>query len=564
MKKSKWKIYLLCLMVGVANVSFAGCSKSGTDKNSTNTKTQSNSAGSTSDVTEEDVKANAELVIEPEYSAEELSSDYDENNAVMISLEQNQISCDSQKISVSGSVITILKSGTYVLQGELEDGSIVVDIDDDDIVRLVFAGVDITSKSSAPVYVKEAKETIITLKENTINTISDAAEYVLENEEDNEPNAAIFSKDDLAINGSGTLKIQANYNHGIQGKDDVVLISGKIEINSVGDAIVGKDSVVIKESDITIESEASGIKGTNTEGGKGYVYLDNPTIAITSKDDGIHADVKVLLNGGTLTIEDSYEGLEACILRINDGDITIHSSDDGINATNGSSEDMMGGMTGGNMQMPGGNQGNMQMPNGDNQGNAQMPDGSQGFGQEDDSDDTTTEALQVLDVVLEVNGGTVYVEADGDGIDSNGSVMINGGCVYIDGPTNGGNGALDYATECQVNGGVLVAAGSLGMEMAADSNSQVPCVNIAFENTYDGGTEITIQKESGEEVISYTPSKSFSSFVLSHDGLEKGSNYVIYANGTEVESFTVSDTITSVGNTSQMGMGADMGRGGQR
>lgn len=431
------------------------------------------------------------MVIEPEYSAEELSSDYDENNAVMISLEQNQISCDSQKISVSGSVITILKSGTYVLQGELEDGSIVVDIDDD-IVRLVFAGVDITSKSSAPVYVKEAKETIITLKENTINTISDAAEYVLENEEDNEPNAAIFSKDDLTINGSGTLKIQANYN------------------------------------------------------------------------DGIHADVKVLLNGGTLTIEDSYEGLEACILRINDGDITIHSSDDGINVTNGSSEDMMGGMTGGNMQMPGGNQGNMQMPNGDNQGNAQIPDGSQGFGQEDDSDDTTTEALQVLDVVLEVNGGTVYVEADGDGIDSNGSVMINGGCVYIDGPTNGGNGALDYATECQVNGGILVAAGSLGMEMAPDSNSQVPCVNIAFENTYDGGTEITIQKESGEEVISYTPSKSFSSFVLSHDGLEKGSNYVIYANGTEVESFTVSDTITSVGNTSQMGMGADMGRGGQR
>lgn len=431
-----------------------------------------------------------------------------------------------------------------------------------------------------------AQETIITLKENTTNTISDAAEYVLENEEDNEPNAAIFSKDDLAINGSGTLKIQANYNHGIQGKDDVVLISGKIEINSVGDAIVGKDSVVIKESDITIESEASGIKGTNSEGGKGYVYLDNPTIAITSKDDGIHAntvvqmdggnvkinaqddgihaDVKVLLNGGTLTIEDSYEGLEACILRINDGDITIHSSDDGINATNGSSEDMMGGMTGGNMQMPGGNQGNMQMPNGDNQGNAQMPDGSQGFGQEDDSDDTTTEALQVLDVVLEVNGGTVYVEADGDGIDSNGSVMKNGGCVYIDGPTNGGNGALDYATECQVNGGVLVAAGSLGMEMAPDSNSQVPCVNIAFENTYDGGTEITIQKESGEEVISYTPSKSFSSFVLSHDELEKGSTYVIYENGTEVESFTVSDTITSVGNTSQMGMGADMGRGGQR
>lgn len=558
----KRKILALGLVLLTINFAVTGCNNSAVSKNTSNTD------GEDSEASAEAVSANAELEIKPEYSDEELSSEYDKSNAVSITLADDKTECSSDKVSVDGNVITILKSGTYILKGELSDGRIVVDIDDDGIVRLVLAGVTITSEDNAPVYVKEAKETIITLEENTTNTITDAQTYVLEDEEKNEPNAAIFSKDDLAVNGTGTLEVHANYNHGIQSKDDLIIISGTLNITAAGDGIVGKDSVLVKEADITIESGNAGIKGTSTESGRGYVYLDSPTlditsvgdglhsntvvqmdggdVTITSEDDGIHADIKVLINGGTLDIAESYEGIEGCIIIINDGDIAINSSDDGINASNGSGSEMTGAIVGGMKD--------------------RMQDRAPGYfsenGQERgiDTAPEDTSAILILDVKLEINGGRIYVNAEGDGIDSNGNVVMNGGAVCVDGPQNGGNGALDYDSSFAVNGGVLVAVGSAQMAMAPSDSSEINSVNIALENYYDGGTEFVFKDSEGNEIISYTPAKKFNSIVFSSEKLKTGESYVVYADGEEIETITVSDVVTTSGNVSQ-GMGGHMGGG---
>lgn len=564
----KRKIMALGLVFLTINFAVTGCNNSAVSKNTGNTDSED------SEVSAEAINANAELEIKPEYSDEELSSEYDKSKAVSITLADDKTECNSDKVSVDGNVITILKSGTYIFKGELSDGRIVVDIDDDDIVRLVLAGVTITSGDSAPIFVKEAKETIITLEENTTNTITDAETYVLEDEEKSEPNAAIFSKDDLAVNGTGTLVVHANFNHGIQSKDDLVIISGTLNITSVGDGIVGKDSVLVKEADITIESGNAGIKGTGTESGRGYIYLDSPTLDITSvgdglhsntvvwmdggdvtiksEDDGIHADIKVLINGGTLDIAESYEGIEGCIIIINDGDIAINSSDDGLNASNGSGSEMTGGMAGGMKDR-------MQDRAPENAAGDRMKDGT---GNNENKEDTAADAsaILILDVKLEINGGRIYVNAEGDGVDSNGDVVMNGGTVYVDGPQNGGNGALDYDSSFAVNGGVLVAVGSSQMAMAPSDSSAINSVNIALENYYDGGTEIVMKDSEGNEIISYTPAKKFNSFVFASEKLKTGENYVVYADGEEIVTITVSDVVTTSGNVSP-GMGGHMGGG---
>lgn len=315
----KRRIPALCLVLLIVNLAVAGCNDSTVSKKSDNGTDNTGSADNQPSA--EAVSTNAELEIRPEYSDEELCSEYDKSNAVSIVLADDKTECKSDKVRVDENIITILKSGTYILQGELSDGRIVVDIDDDDIVRLVLSGVTITSGDSAPIFVKEAKETILTLEENTTNIITDADTYIFENEEDDEPNAAIFSKDDLAVNGTGTLVINANYNHGIQSKDDLVIISGTINIKSKGDSIVGKDSVLIKEADITIESGNAGIKGTSVESGKGYIYLDNPVIDITSVGDGLHSDTVVQMDGGDVSIKTEDDGIHADIKVLINGGI---------------------------------------------------------------------------------------------------------------------------------------------------------------------------------------------------------------------------------------------------
>lgn len=642
-------ISIICISVLSLSVVLSGCQSKSSSKNNSEVSNQT----STLDEDETDTSNIAKFEIDPDYTADELDYDYDEAEVVAITLNGDNISCKSLDVNIDGSTITIQKAGTYLLSGTLTDGNIIVDSDDKENVRLIFNGVEISNSTTTPLYIKNAEKMIITLVDGTENTVSDGENYILDDESNNEPNGTIFSKDDLVINGLGSLTINANYNHGIQSKNLLKIISGNIDIISNGDSIIGKDGVIVKEAVINIESQEDGIKATKVEENKGYIYLDNPeitikakkdgiqavtrlyvkdgkynietgetnensqsnsdtstdysrkgmkagvnitiengeytidseddgihsnnsitvnagTVNIASKDDGVHADTELTINNGDIKVSESDEGLEAKYITINDGNIDITSSDDGINASSGLSTILDSGNApgaGNRPEMPANengeedaNAGNRpEMPANENSENIlgnngrMMPGGGQGGFDESDGSE------------LVINGGIVHVNAGGDGIDSNGTITINGGEIYVDGPTSGGDGALDYADTCEINGGILVATGSIGMATAPTSGSTQYSVNAAFSKTYNGGTKVTVKDSSGNEVLTYTPAKNFQSFVFSTDKLKSGETYTIYAGDTQEGTFTVSDITTTVGNVSSgMGGGKPGGMQGGR
>ncbi|XCP85677.1 carbohydrate-binding domain-containing protein [Roseburia hominis] len=244
---------------------------------------------------------------EGKYSEEKLDDTWDENAAISLKLEEDRISASGVSetgmdgVMIEGSTATISKAGTYILSGSLKDGQIVVDADKNDYVKLVLNGADITCADSAPIYSKGGN-LIITLAENTENTVTDGESYVFEEGED-EPSAAIFAKDDLSFNGKGALYVNANYNHAVQSKDDLKFVAGTYVMKAAGDAVVGKDSVSVKDGNFTIESGEDGIKATNIEDpGKGYVLIENGTFQITAGGDGIQAETLLRVNDGKLDI----------------------------------------------------------------------------------------------------------------------------------------------------------------------------------------------------------------------------------------------------------------------
>lgn len=624
-------ISIICISVLSLSVVLSGCQSKSSSKNNSEVSNQT----STLDEDETDTSNISKFEIDPDYTADELDYDYDEAEVVAITLNGDNISCKSSDVNIDGSTITIQKAGTYLLSGTLTDGNIIVDSDDKENVRLIFNGVEISNSTTTPLYIKNAEKTIVTLVDGTENTLSDGENYILDDESNNEPNGTIFSKDDLVINGLGSLTINANYNHGIQSKNLLKIISGNIDIISNGDSIIGKDGVIVKEAVINIESQEDGIKATKVEENKGYIYLDNPeiiikakkdgiqavtclyvkdgkynietgetnensqsnsdtsidysrkgmkagvditiengeytidseddgihsnnsitvnagTVNIASKDDGVHADTEFTINNGDIKVSETDEGLEAKYITINDGNIDITTSDDGINASSGSSTTLDSGNAPGAGNRP-------EMPANENSENTlgnngrMMPGGGQGGFNESDGSE------------LVINGGIVHVNAGGDGIDSNGTITINGGEIYVDGPTSGGDGALDYADTCEINGGILVATGSIGMATAPTSGSTQYSVCAAFSKTYNGGTKVTVKDSSGNEVLTYTPAKNFQSFVFSTDKLKSGETYTIYAGDTQEGTFTVSDITTTVGNVSSgMGGGKPGGMQGGR
>ena len=215
----------------------------------------------------------------------------------------NSISVDGTGATVSNNKVTITAGGTYSINGSLSDGQIIVDSPDLNNVYLVLNNVDLTCTNSAPIYVKAAENAIIVLPEGTTNTITDGENYVLQDATSDEPNSAIFSKDDLTIKGEGSLTVNANYNDGITSKDDLKITGGNITVNSADDGIRGKDSITIKGGNIIVNAQGDGLKSTNTEDTtKGYISIESGTLNITAGCDGIQAESNVTVLDGNITI----------------------------------------------------------------------------------------------------------------------------------------------------------------------------------------------------------------------------------------------------------------------
>jgi hypothetical protein len=271
-------------------------------------------------------------------SAKELSlgtSDtVDSSNVVNITLDGTTAQCDSSDVTIEDSVVTITSTGIYYLTGTLSDGQIVVDCSKDDEVELVLNNVDISCSTNAPIYVKSANKTVITLETDSNNSISDtrASKSDSDDDEDDTPNGAIYSDDDLTINGDGSLTITANYGNGIATKDNLRVSGGSVTINASNHALKGNDSVTIKDCTLNLTCVGDGIKSKSSDSDdKGYIVIESGDITINSQGDCIKS-------GGYTNILD--------------GTFNLTSANGHTNASAHSSEFGGGGFGGGGMQMP--------------------------------------------------------------------------------------------------------------------------------------------------------------------------------------------------------------------
>lgn len=572
------KLLALFCATALSMTVVAGCAgKNSSTDNIVSTETEVN-AEETAAQSETGTFSSADM-----FTERDLAGTYEESEAVYVTFSDDGITGETAGVAINGQTVTITEEGTYVFSGTLSEGQIVVDADDAK-VQIVLDNVDITCASSAAVYVKSAEKVFVTLAEGSQNTLRNTDEYVAV--DDNNIDAVIFAKSDLTLNGTGSLTIVSAEGHGIVSKDDLKITGGTYDITAAGHALSGKDSVriadgtfiltaekdgihsgnedneekgyiYIADGDFTITSDGDGMdasnivqiedgtfditagggaayslkthesdmpggpgggmpqngerpdgeimpqdtttdeSGTSTKGIKagGSMYLNGGTYQIDSADDsihsnanitiadgtytlatgddGVHADDALIVNGGTITVTESYEGLEGLTVTINDGTIDITARDDGINATGGE---------------------------------------------------------------MELNGGYFHILAGGDGMDSNGDLTINGGEIYIDGPSDNGNSAIDYGdrSSAYVNGGTLVAIGSSGMAEGMSDSSKQKVLMVKLGEQMEAG-DVVLTDSEGNVIVSYTALKSYDCVIISTAEVESGATYTLTTSGTTTE-----------------------------
>lgn len=530
------------------------------------------------------------------------------NNGIDIVFSGSIVTCSGSGVTVNGSTVTITAEGTYILSGTLDNGMVIVDTDKQTKVQLVCSGVSIHSDTSAPLYIRQADKVFLTLAEGTENSLSNGGSFKAIDE--NSIDSVIFSKEDLTINGSGSLNVTSPAGHGIVSKDELTITGGQITVQSASHGITGKDNVCIDGAAVSIFSGKDGIQADIDEDESlGFVYIANGSFTIeaagdgistssqlqinggsfdivtgggsvngeahTSEnwgnmgggrpggmgggrpggmggnrpgsmgggskgsspdtvteedstsikgiksasglvinngtfridsaddaihsnanitvnggsftiatgDDGFHADAALTINAGTVSITESYEGLEGLSILLAGGDITLVASDDGLNAAGGNDESGFGGFRGGDM-----------------------------FAASPDS-------------YIIISGGTLFVNASGDGIDSNGDLTVTGGNTVVEGPTDGANGPLDYGGSASISGGTLAVTGSMQMAQSVKSDGQGV---LAFSvGNQAGRTAWEIRDSQGNVLISGQPQKAYSCIVASCPEMVSGQTYTV-------------------------------------
>lgn len=223
-----------------------------------------------------------------------------------ITLNGDSIASQGAGISVDGTTVTIISKGTYEISGKLDDGQIIVDVPDADNVRLVMNGVEMSCSSSCPVYVMSGNKVVLLMAEGTVNTFTDSPAYTKVYEDGSLPNACIYSRVDMVINGSGTLKVNGNYNNGIGCKNDLKILGTTIEANGFKNGIKGNDSIVITDhAVITVDAGNDGVK-SDQEGrlDKGFIYIKSGSLAVKAGDDALQAyNAMVILEGVSISYD---------------------------------------------------------------------------------------------------------------------------------------------------------------------------------------------------------------------------------------------------------------------
>lgn len=486
-----------------------------------------------------------------------------------ITLSDSGSTCDAAGVVIDGSTVTITAGGAYSLTGSLSDGQLVIAAPEDAKVTLTLNGVSLIKRGHAAIYAPSADKLILTSAPGSENLIQSTGVFAASDKVD----AAVYARCDLTLSGGGVLNISSHTGHAVYSKDDIKLKSGTVNLEAALKGLYGKDSVTIDggvlSADVGTDALAStggdgkgairinggtlnllaqkdGLDATgeilvtggeltlnagNGKEGKGLasdasitvsggtltvsavddalstpgaVTLSGGTLCLSSSDDGIHAGGRLTLSGCELSILQCYEGLEAQVVEISGGEVRINARDDGINAAGGNDGSNRNGIFGGDP-----------------------------FGSEEEA-------------LISFSGGRVWINAQGDGVDSNGYLRVSGGELYVSGPTNSGNGALDYGIEGSITGGTVVAVGAPGMAVNFGESSTQGSILLTLQGEQDAGSTVSICDEKARILAHFEPEKRYSCVVISAPGLCDGGSYTV-AVGTELYDITLDGLIYGSG-----------------
>ena len=576
----------------IAALGLTGCSTaSGTTLTSGTSTVHSAVSGTTAGTSTSNTAAGQTLDAQTHYTNEDLT--WDSSGEKTIDLA-NPTATDG--VSVENGTITITSGGTYRLTGEYS-GQVKIEATKTDTVRLVLDNAKITNSTGAAINVVSAAEAIIYTAAGTTNTVADEANYTATGDDD--PDAAIYSTANLTLAGEGSLSVKGAYEEGIHTTGGLVIASGTLDVNAANTGIKGKDYVDITGGIVNVTAAQDGIKSTNTDDESlGFTRLSAGSVTVSAGDDGLKAPRTLEISGGTLNIEKSNEGIEAQYINILDGDVTVNSTDDGINASlkdssSDTSSDTTSGTAAAGQQTqqnqngqaqqapagggaaPGGNQGSTgQSGNAGQAGNTGQQNSSTGqnttnttqnsTGQNTDGQSSTGQnqqnmpqppagdtgqppadgampgggggTFEVVDAAINISGGTVVVNAEGDGIDSNGTATFSGGTVTVNGPTAGGNNALDSNGDLLLNGGIVTAGSTADMFEAPSSASTSGYLKITDSSALTQGSTIQVTDSSGTVVANYKITKSgVQLVVVSNKNIVKGQSYTVSVTSGSVD-----------------------------
>ena len=472
----------------------AGCSGNVDDSSTLNKEN-----GTASFVTSANITA--ETQTSKMYSSNDTDSSWSEADAkAIISLNGNSINIVGSSARANDTTLTITSGGLYIISGTLDNGQIQISAPSTDTVRIVLNGVTITNKTSATIYSLQAKKLILTLADNTENTITDAENYIYSNTAVDEPDAAIFARDDLTINGTGSLTINGNFKNGIGTKDNLLIVSGTYNITAENDAMRGRDSVAVMDGTLTLHAGNDGIRSNNDgDKTKGWILLENGTFDITAGNDGIQAETtltiangsyRLITGGGSTSVKksakDSFMGLKSKTkINILDGEFNIDSADDTIH----SNENV--NISGGKLSLASGDDGihtaaDLTISNGEiiittcyegleastitiSGGDITITSTDDGInlagGNSDEEEGRFGHDQFKVDASknLLISGGTVTIYAGRDAIDSNGTAEMTGGIVNLTAAMLGEGETIDTNGSWTQSGGELMESGGNGI-----------------------------------------------------------------------------------------------------
>lgn len=374
------KYSLLCLLL-VAALLISGCGNQGDVIEMVADTTQANQANVPTQVDSSDL-----------FSDRDYEVGYDESESAIITLNGDSAECSSNAVQINGSTVTIIDEGTYILSGTLNDGMIIVNSEKTDKTQLVLDGVTIHSETSAPIYILQSDKVFLTLAPDSVNTLSNGGTFTAIDE--NNIDAVIFSKEDVTLNGSGTLTITSPAGHGIVSKDSLTITSGTYDISSASHALAGKDDVSIANATFTITSGKDGIHAENADDtAKGFVFIESGTFEISAEGDGISA---------------------SAYMQIQSGNFSITSGGGSVNAAKQTSDSWGNFMGGGKHQ------------------NGNRDHGSKGntTSTEMTEDSTSIKGIKAAGDLV-INGGTFTIDSADDAVHSNTNITVGGGIFEI-------------------------------------------------------------------------------------------------------------------------------------